>query len=83
MPVTTDAAEGLGFVSPATKSTVESSYVMRGASRVFWWRKWSSGRPGTTPATTLAVAGVRARINLKLWGAVRHGEWCVRLLETW
>ena len=82
-PATTNAAEGLGFASPATKSTAESSYVTRGASRVVWWRKWSSGRPGTTPATTLAVAEVRARMNPKLRGTARRGEWCVRLLGTW
>ena len=78
--MTSDAAEGLGFAFPATKTTAESSYVTRGASRVVWWRKWSSGRPGTTPTKTLAVAGVWARMNPKLQGTARRGEWCVRLL---
>ena len=42
-----------------------------------------AGRPETTPAMTLVVAEVRARINPKIRGTARRGEWCVRLLETW
>ena len=76
----TDAEALIGTAAPATKSMAESSYVTRGASRIVWWRKWGSRRPETTPATTLAVAGVRAWMNPTLWGMARRGEWCVRLL---
>ena len=82
-PTRPDTVEGLGFASPATKRVAETIYGELEASRVVWGWKWSSGRPGTTPATTLAVAGVRARMNPKLRGTARRGEWCVRLLGTW
>ena len=75
--------EGLGFASPATKRAAETIYGELEASRVVWGWKWSSGRPGMTPATTLAVAGARVSSgSLLQWprqgGASIYGSYALR-----
>ena len=73
-------AERCGFPPSATKSTAEGSYVELELARVEWWRWEMLGRPETSPATTLAVAGVRARLGMVLWGTAGRTAGCYGLL---
>ena len=45
------------------KRMAETIYVMRGGNRVEWWQWVELGWPETSPATSLAAAGARVRMN--------------------
>ena len=51
----------------------EGGYVELELARVKWWRWEMLGWPEMSPTTTLAVAGVRARLGMVLW--VGEASW--------
>ena len=73
-------AEAFGIPPPATKSTAEGGYVELELARVEWWRWEMLGWPEMSPAMTLAVAGVRARLGMVLWGTAGRTAGCYGLL---
>ena len=81
-PAGPGTAERFGFPPPATKSTMEGGYVELELACVGWWQWEMLGWPETLPATTLAVAEVRARSKPRLRGTVRRVEWCYGLLRV-
>ena len=53
-------AASFGFGPPATKSSVESTYAELALARINLWQRLELRWPGKAPATSEAVAGVRA-----------------------
>ena len=81
-PVKPETAEGVGIPPPATKWPAEGIYVTLVDSRVEWCRRWVRGWPELSPASTLAVAGVRVRSNSRLRDTARPVEWCYGFLRV-
>ena len=78
----TAAAKGLGNRPPVTNCVEETTYAMPRLARIHWNMREAVGWSELAGAELAAVAGVRWRAGLLLWGTGERAEGLYSLLAS-